>query len=76
MENLNHYVKQKNLFRKAFGNPLYVLPRDGEQVRMALEADLSPENISCDGERPFAEVQRLRRFYTQCLRELDRVVVY
>jgi hypothetical protein len=35
-----------------------------------LDADLSPENLTCDGELPRAEVQKRYNFLTRAAKEL------
>ena len=77
MKNLQAYVDRKNSWGKLFGGQPLVIGRDNQKIADSLDADLSPENISCDGERPASEVRKLYRFYTaaaQELRQLDATV--
>jgi len=57
---LQAYIDQKNKWQKLFKGPHYeIQTAKGRQVVAAcLDSDLSPENLSCDGELPRAEVQR------------------
>jgi len=49
---IERYVEQKNQWRKLFGNePLSLLNKEHAQhIAECLDADLSPENLTCDGE--------------------------
>ena len=60
MKALQAYIDQKNKWQKLFKGPHYeIQTAKGRQVVAAcLDSDLSPENLSCDGELPRAEVQR------------------
>ena len=60
MKALQAYIEQKNKWQKLFKGPHYEIETaKGRQVVAAcLDADLSPENLTCDGELPRAEVQR------------------
>jgi hypothetical protein len=60
MSALQKYIDQKNKWNKLFKGPQYEIETaKGRQVVAAcLDADLSPENLTCDGELPRAEVQR------------------
>jgi hypothetical protein len=57
---LTAYVDQKNRWNAIFkGEQFEFQSTKGRQrIADALDADLSPENLSCDGELPRAEVQR------------------
>lgn len=77
MRNLQAYVDRKNSWGKLFGSQPLVIGRDNQKIADSLDADLSPENISCDGERPASEVRKLYKFYSaaaQELRQLDATV--
>lgn len=70
MRNLQAYVDRKNAWGKLFGSKPLVIGRDNQKIADSLDADLSPENISADGERPASEVRKLYKFYTAAAREL------
>jgi hypothetical protein len=72
MKHLQAYIDQKNKWQKLFKGPHYeIQTAKGRQVVAAcLDSDLSPENLSCDGELPRAEVQRRYRALTQAAQEL------
>ena len=69
---LEQYVEQKNKWAAIFkGKQLSLLnAKDRQAIADSLDADLSPENITCDGERSRSEVQRLYKFYTRAAQEL------
>ena len=52
MKNLTAYVDHKNFMQKLFGKPSYSLsnPADLKRLMDSIECDLSPENLTCDGE--------------------------
>ena len=60
MKELQAYIDRKNRWNAIFkGEQFEIQTAQGRQrVADALDADLSPENLSCDGELPRAEVQR------------------
>lgn len=69
---LEQYVEQKNSWGKLFGNkPLSLLnAADRQKIADSIDADLSPENLTCDGELPRSQVQARHRFLTRCAQEL------
>lgn len=69
---LEAYVAQKNTWTRIFkGKELSLLNKaDRQRIADMIDSDMSPENLTCDGELPPAEVrQRLRRL-TRCAEEL------
>lgn len=69
---LEAYVAQKNAWTRIFkGKELSLLNKaDRQRIADMIDSDMSPENLTCDGELPPAEVrQRLRRL-TRCAEEL------
>ena len=63
---LESYIAQKNQWRSVFGhNPLNLM-RDAQKIADEINCDMSPENISCDGEISISKI-RARRSH------LDRV---
>lgn len=73
MKALQEYVNKKNSWNKLFGTKPMVIGEDNQRIADCLDADLSPENITCDGERPASQVRELHKFYTQAVRELRAV---
>jgi hypothetical protein len=79
---LESFVERENKFSSIFGSKPLSLLNAGDRQRIAdkIDAALSPENLSCDGELPRAEVARRFKFLTRCadeLRSIDpSVVIY
>ena len=79
MKALQSYIDNKNkymaLFRGQRTEPLYEVQTAAGRKRIAdsLDADLSPENLSCDGELPRAEVNRRYRELTAAAKDLVKL---
>jgi hypothetical protein len=60
MKALENFIKQKNHWNSFFKGPQYSLnsAADRQAVADMIDNALSPENLTCDGELPRAEVQR------------------
>jgi hypothetical protein len=60
MKALENFIKQKNHWNSFFNGPQYSLnsAADRQAVADMIDNALSPENLTCDGELPRAEVQR------------------
>lgn len=69
---LEQYVDGKNRWGALFGNkPLSLLnAKDRQAIANSIDADLSPENLTCDGERPASEVRQRQAFLFRCAEEL------
>ena len=67
MKVLQAYIDRQNkyqaLFRGQRTEPLYEIQTEAGRLRVAkmIDCALSPENLSCDGELPRAEVNRRYR---------------
>lgn len=70
MKNLQAYVDRKNSWGKLFGGEPLVIGRDNQKIASSLDADLSPENLTCDGELSRSEVQKRHKFLSAAAREL------
>ena len=75
MKALNTYIDQKNKWNKLFKGKQYeVATAAGRQeVADCLDADLSPENLTCDGELPRSVVQSRYNELTKAARELQKL---
>jgi hypothetical protein len=73
ISNLEQYVDGKNRWGALFGNkPLSLLnAKDRQKIADSIDGDLSPENLTCDGELPRSQVQQRFNFLTRCARELQ-----
>lgn len=60
MKALYAYIDQKNKWNKLFKGKQYeISTAAGRQaVADSIDADLSPENLTCDGELPRSQVQK------------------
>ena len=69
---LTTYVDRKNSFAKIFGSKELSLQnaRDRQAIADALDCDLSPENLSCDGESSASRVRARYKTLTQAAKEL------
>ena len=69
---IEKYVEQKNSWGKIFGSkPLSLLgAEDRQKIADSLDADLSPENLTCDGELTRSQVQTKYNFLTRAASEL------
>ena len=79
MRALTTFINNKNryaaLFRGQRTEPLYEIQTAAGRMRVAkmIDSDLSPENLSCDGELPRAEVNRRYRELTAAARDLIKL---
>ncbi len=69
---IEQYVEQKNRWGAIFGSkPLSLLnAADRQKIADSLDADLSPENLTCDGELSRGQVQAKYRMLTRAAQEL------
>ena len=72
---IEQYVDQKNKWITMFGKPGVSLLNKSDRQKIAdyLDSDLSPENLSCDGELPRAEVNRRYRELTAAAKDLVKL---
>ena len=79
MKALTAYIDRQNkymaLFRGQRTEPLYEVTTAAGRLRVAgmIDCALSPENLSCDGELPRAEVNRRYRELTAAAKDLIRL---
>ena len=75
MTALQAYIDQKNKWQKLFKGPQYEIEtaRGRQVVAACLDSDLSPENLTCDGELPRAEVARRYKELTAAALELNKL---
>ena len=74
MKNLQAYIDQKNAWTRFFNSPAINFPLTQAEVdglASSLDADLSPENLHCDGEISQAEAQRKYRYYGRVIKDLE-----
>ena len=72
---LTTYVDRKNSFAKIFGSRQLSLQNaaDRQAIADSIDADLSPENLTCDGELSRSQVQARYKTLTQAAKELQKL---
>ena len=75
MKALENFLKQKNHWNSFFKGPQYSLNSAAERQAVAdmIDAALSPENLTCDGELPRAEVNRRYKELMTAARQLRQL---
>ena len=74
MQALNEYVAQKNKWRAIFNTAPVKFPLSQLHVNdlvNSLDSELSPENLSCDGEISRAEANRKYKRLSRVAQELE-----
>ena len=74
MKALENFLKQKNHWNLFFNGTQYSLNSAAERQAVAdmIDAALSPENLTCDGELPRAEVNRRYKELMTAARQLKK----
>ena len=69
---LEQYVDQKNAWGKIFGKSALSLlnAKDRQTIANSLDADLSPENLTCDGEIRGQALRNKQNYLIRCANEL------
>ncbi len=72
MKELNQYVAQKNKWNAIFKGDQYFLNSavDRQAIAECLDSDLSPENLTCDGELPRSQVIAHKRMLDKAAEQL------
>ena len=75
MTALQAYINQKNKWNAIFKGEQFELEtaQGRKRVAQSLDADLSPENLTCDGELSRAEINRRHKVLTAAATELARM---
>ena len=75
MTALTAYISQKNGWNAIFGGYQYEIntAQGRQRVAQSLECDLSPENLTCDGELRGSQVQTKLRALKQAAAELKKL---
>ena len=75
MKELKQYVLQKNEWNAIFNRVQYTLESaaDRQSIADSIDAALSPENLTCDGELPRSLVQARYKELTNAARELKKL---
>ena len=72
MKALQAYIDQKNKWNRLFKGKEYEIQtsKGRQEVADSLDSDLSPENLSCDGELSRAQVNARYKQYTSAAKDL------
>ena len=72
MNDLKQYVENKNRWNVIFNNRCFDLAvaADRQAIAESLDADMSPENLTCDGELPRAQVIERLKFLNKAVAQL------
>ena len=72
MKNLKAYVEARNKWAQIFGNKQYDLKNVSDRQRLAeiIDSELSPENLTCDGELSASQVRARYRSLITVANEL------
>jgi len=72
---LTTYVDRKNAFAKIFGSRQLSLQNavDRQAIADSIDSDLSPENLTCDGELSRSQVQARYKALTKAAKELQKL---
>jgi len=73
MKTLKSYVEQKNRWNAIFGGRALVIGQDNQKIADMIDSELSPENLTCDGELSRGQVNARYRQLTAAARELQKL---
>jgi len=72
ISNLEQYVERKNSWGRIFNSKQLSLlnAKDRQSIANSIDCDMSPENLTCDGELPASQVRARVKFLSRCAEEL------
>ena len=72
IQTLESYVESKNRWQAIFKSRQYSLLSavDRQAIANMIDAEMSPENLTCDGELPAGQVRDRVRYLSRCAEEL------
>jgi hypothetical protein len=75
MKALQAYIDQKNKWNAIFNGPQFEVKTAAGRQRLAqsIDSELSPENLTCDGELPRSQVQARYRALTAAAKDLIKL---
>ena len=75
MKQLNAFIEKANKWNAIFKSTQYSLSTHADRQRLAdkIDGDLSPENLTCDGELSRAQIQARYRELTTVARQLKQL---
>lgn len=70
MKALTTYLDHKNRWAAIFGQaPVEATAENKHQIIDMIECDLSPENLTCDGELDYRTIMNKKRLYEDALEQ-------
>ena len=75
MQALNDYVAQKNYWNSLFNSAPLDLSnaQDRKTIAQSIDCELSPENLSCDGELPASQVRARYKQLNTVAKQLQKL---
>lgn len=77
MKHLSQFVEMQNRMSRVFNQPQIDVRAIDEKVAedlfQKLDSNLSPEHLTCDGERPLSEQRRFYKLYTGAIKDLQKM---
>lgn len=73
MKALKEYVDQKNFWNSFTKQPQLVIGRDNQKIAYLIDNELSPENLTCDGELTASQVRAKLRILTETANDLKKL---
>ena len=75
MKALNAYIEQKNKWNAMFKGEQFEVrtPQGRQRVAQSIDAELSPENLTCDGELPATQVRARYKALTSAAKDLIKL---
>jgi len=75
MKALQAYIDQKNKWNKLFKGKQYEIQTalGRQEVADCLDSELSPENLTCDGELPRSQIHAKYRTLTAAAKDLQKL---
>ena len=72
MKALQTYIDKQNQWNAIFKGSQYEIKtaKGRQEVANRIDSDLSPENLTCDGELPASQVRERVRYLSRCAEEL------
>jgi hypothetical protein len=73
VKRLQKYLDRKNQWNAIFGGRALVIGQDNQRIADMIDSELSPENLTCDGELSRSQVNARYRELTGAAEELRRL---
>jgi len=73
MKRLKAYVDRKNQWNALFGGKPLIIGQDNQRIASMIDSELSPENLTCDGELSRGQVNARYLELTAAAEELQKL---